>query len=207
MINLKFCLNFQAAFKLCTDINPVLSYCAIYFPIDFRHAFLWLMWHLSSSWKLAFIYLFIYSLIAPHSVEEKNSEKPPPGYPGLETMLPLLLTAVSEGRLTIDDVIKRLCENPRKIFSLPAQEDTYVEVFKFDKVQMLNGCLQMKNVFKFQSDTWIFQVDLEQEWTIPKHMQFTKSKWTPFEGMKVKGKVMRVVLRGEVAYIDGQVKI
>ncbi|KTF90299.1 hypothetical protein cypCar_00008588 [Cyprinus carpio] len=65
---------------------------------------------------------------APHSVEEKNSEKPPPGYPGLETMLPLLLTAVSEGRLTIDDVIKRLCENPRKIFSLPAQEDTYVEV-------------------------------------------------------------------------------
>ncbi|XP_016150085.1 multifunctional protein CAD [Sinocyclocheilus grahami] len=114
---------------------------------------------------------------APHSVEEKNSEKPPPGYPGLETMLPLLLTAVSEGRLTIDDIIKRLYENPSKIFSLPAQEDTYVEV------------------------------DLEQEWTIPKHMQFTKSKWTPFEGMKVKGKVMRVVLRGEVAYIDGQVLV
>lgn len=46
---------------------------------------------------------------------------------------------------------------------------------------------------------------MEQEWTIPKHMQFTKSKWTPFEGMRVKGKVRRVVLRGEVAYIDGQV--
>ncbi|XP_072536144.1 multifunctional protein CAD isoform X5 [Salminus brasiliensis] len=86
---------------------------------------------------------------APHSVEEKDSEKPPPGYPGLETMLPLLLTA----------------------------ENTYVEV------------------------------DLEQEWVIPKHMQFTKSKWTPFEGMKVKGKVMRVVLRGEVAYIDGEVLV
>ncbi|XP_051951899.1 CAD protein [Xyrauchen texanus] len=112
---------------------------------------------------------------APHSLEEKNSEKPPPGYPGLETMLPLLLTAVSDGRLTIDDIIKRLYENPSRIFSLPPQEDTYVEV------------------------------DLEQEWTIPTRMQFTKSKWTPFEGMKVKGKVMRVVLRGEVAYIDGQV--
>lgn len=36
-------------------------------------------------------------------------------------------------------------------------------------------------------------------------MQFTKSKWTPFQGLKVKGKVRRVVLRGEVAYIDGQV--
>lgn len=51
----------------------------------------------------------------------------------------------------------------------------------------------------------LFQVDLEQEWVIPQAMQFTKSKWTPFQGLKVKGKVLRVVLRGEVAYIDGQV--
>lgn len=48
-------------------------------------------------------------------------------------------------------------------------------------------------------------MDLEHEWVIPQAMQFTKSKWTPFQGMKVKGKVRRVVLRGEVAYIDGQV--
>lgn len=65
---------------------------------------------------------------APHTVAEKDSEKPPPGYPGLETMLPLLLTAVSEGRLTVDDIIKRLYENPARIFSLPPQENTYVEV-------------------------------------------------------------------------------
>ncbi|KAE8605816.1 hypothetical protein XENTR_v10015329 [Xenopus tropicalis] len=114
---------------------------------------------------------------APHSVEEKDGPNPPPGYPGLETMLPLLLTAVSEGRLTIDDIIKRLYDNPQKIFSLPVQENTYVEV------------------------------DLEQEWVIPSHMQFTKSRWSPFAGMKVKGAVRRVVLRGEVAYIDGQVLV
>ncbi|CAI9571374.1 unnamed protein product [Staurois parvus] len=114
---------------------------------------------------------------APHSVEEKEGPNPPPGYPGLETMLPLLLTAVSEGRLMIDDIIKRLYDNPRKIFSLPVQENTYIEV------------------------------DLEHEWVVPKSMQFTKSKWTPFEGMKLKGAVRRVVLRGEVAYIDGQVLV
>uniref|UniRef100_A0A3B4ZB78 Multifunctional protein CAD n=1 Tax=Stegastes partitus TaxID=144197 RepID=A0A3B4ZB78_9TELE len=114
---------------------------------------------------------------APHSVEEKNSERPPPGYPGLETMLPLLLTAVSDGRLTLDDIVRRLYDNPRRIFNLPVQENTYVEV------------------------------DLEQEWVIPQAMQFTKSKWTPFQGLKVKGKVRRVVLRGEVAYIDGQVLV
>ena len=39
--------------------------------------------------------------LAPHTVEEKNSANPPPGYPGLETCLPLLLTAVSEKRLTL----------------------------------------------------------------------------------------------------------
>ncbi|KAF1664833.1 CAD protein, partial [Aptenodytes patagonicus] len=114
---------------------------------------------------------------APHTLEEKQGQEPPPGYPGLETMLPLLLTAVSEGRLTVEDVVQRLYENPRKIFGLPAQEDTYVEV------------------------------DLEHEWIIPSCTAFSKARWTPFEGMKVKGTVRRVVLRGEVAYIDGQVLV
>lgn len=44
--------------------------------------------------------LFIIS--APHTLEEKDGAKPPPGYPGLETMLPMLLTAVNQGRLTLD---------------------------------------------------------------------------------------------------------
>ncbi|XP_060593985.1 CAD protein-like isoform X2 [Ruditapes philippinarum] len=112
---------------------------------------------------------------APHTREEKNSAKPPPGFPGLETMLPLLLTAVSEGRLTMEDLIERLNTNPKKIFNLPDQPDTYIEV------------------------------DLDTTWIIPKAMKFSKSKWTPFEGRSVKGMVRRVVLRGEVAYIDGEV--
>ncbi|ERE67399.1 CAD protein isoform 1 [Cricetulus griseus] len=114
---------------------------------------------------------------APHTLEEKCGPKPPPGFPGLETMLPLLLTAVSEGRLSLDDLLQRLHHNPRRIFHLPLQEDTYVEV------------------------------DLEHEWTIPSHMPFSKARWTPFEGQKVKGTIRRVVLRGEVAYIDGQVLV
>ncbi|EHH55450.1 hypothetical protein EGM_04662, partial [Macaca fascicularis] len=114
---------------------------------------------------------------APHTLEEKCGSRPPPGFPGLETMLPLLLTAVSEGRLSLDDLLQRLHHNPRRIFHLPPQEDTYVEV------------------------------DLEHEWTIPSHMPFSKAHWTPFEGQKVKGTIRRVVLRGEVAYIDGQVLV
>jgi carbamoyl-phosphate synthase/aspartate carbamoyltransferase/dihydroorotase len=41
-------------------------------------------------------------IAAPHTIEEKDGAKPPPGFPGLETMLPLLLTAVNQERLTLD---------------------------------------------------------------------------------------------------------
>ena len=72
-------------------------------------------------------------------------------------------------------MVNKLYVNPKKIFGLPDQPDTYVEV------------------------------DIDDEWIIPKAMKFTKSKWTPFAGRRVKGSVRRVVLRGDVAYIDGQV--
>jgi carbamoyl-phosphate synthase/aspartate carbamoyltransferase/dihydroorotase len=114
---------------------------------------------------------------APHSVDEKDSETPPPGYPGLETMLPLLLTAVKNGRLTIDDIVLRLYTNPLKIFGLHPQPNTYIDV------------------------------DLDEEWTIPEHLPFTKSKWTPFAGMRVVGKVKRVVLRNELAFIDDKILV
>ena len=64
---------------------------------------------------------------APHTVEEKRSAAPPPGFPGLETALPLLLGAVHDGLLEIDDLVARLHDNPRRIFGLPDQ-DAVVEV-------------------------------------------------------------------------------
>lgn len=112
---------------------------------------------------------------APHTVAEKSSVNPPPGFPGLETILPLLLTAVNAGRLSMEDVINKFHRNPRKIFNLPEQPDTYVEV------------------------------DLDEEWIIPEKTTYTRAQWTPFTGMKVKGRVHRVVLRGEVAVVDGEV--
>lgn len=47
---------------------------------------------------------------------------------GVEESLPLLLTAVAQGRLTLDDIATRLSENPRNIFDLNEQPQTYVEV-------------------------------------------------------------------------------
>lgn len=54
------------------------------------------------------VYRNLFSIPAPHTLEEKLSDKAPPGFPGLETVLPLLLNAVNEGRLTIEVCIKTI---------------------------------------------------------------------------------------------------
>ncbi len=65
---------------------------------------------------------------APHTLLEKRSAEPPPGVPGLETSLPLMLTAVDDGRLSVERMAALMCHNPRRILGLPEQPDTYVEV-------------------------------------------------------------------------------
>ncbi len=112
---------------------------------------------------------------APHLLAEKDSENAPPGFTGLETTLPLLLTAVHEGRLGIEDVIDRLDRNPRRIFGLAAQTETYVEV------------------------------DPDASWQISGSEHHSRARWTPFEGRAVMGRVRRVVLRGREAFVDGDV--
>jgi carbamoyl-phosphate synthase/aspartate carbamoyltransferase/dihydroorotase len=64
---------------------------------------------------------------APHTAAEKTAAGPPPGFPGLETMLPLLLDRVHQGALELDDVMERLDTNPRRIFGL-SPADAIVEV-------------------------------------------------------------------------------
>ena len=114
---------------------------------------------------------------APHTLEEKDSANPPPGFPGLETLLPLLLTAVDDGRLTMDDIFHKSVINPRRIFNLPEQQGTWIEV------------------------------DQEAEYEIKAQHQFTRCGWTPFEGWKVKGKVRKVILRGKTAFEDGKILV
>ncbi len=65
---------------------------------------------------------------APHTVEEKIGANAPPGFPGLETMLPLMLTAVAEGKIELEELVQKMHHNPRRIFGLPEQPDTYIEV-------------------------------------------------------------------------------
>jgi carbamoyl-phosphate synthase/aspartate carbamoyltransferase/dihydroorotase len=65
---------------------------------------------------------------APHTLAEKYSAAPPPGVAGLETSLVLMMTAVTHNRLTLDRLIELMAANPRRIYKLPEQPDTRVEV-------------------------------------------------------------------------------
>jgi carbamoyl-phosphate synthase/aspartate carbamoyltransferase len=68
---------------------------------------------------------------------------PAPGA-GLEEALPLLLSAVRDGKLTLEDIVARLYDNPRKIFDLPEQPDTYIEV-EVDRTVVVPSCGFSKN--------------------------------------------------------------
>ncbi len=65
---------------------------------------------------------------APHTLAEKQSDTPPPGVAGLETSLVLMLTAVQNGRLTLERLIELMATNPRRIYDIPEQPDTHIEV-------------------------------------------------------------------------------
>jgi dihydroorotase len=112
---------------------------------------------------------------APHTLAEKWSANPPPGVPGLETALPLMLTAVEQERLSLERLVALMATNPRRIFHLSEQPDTHVEV------------------------------DLEARFAIENEAMHTRCGWTPFAGMTAVGRVTQVVIRGQTVFKEGQI--
>ena len=106
---------------------------------------------------------------APHTLAEKETDNPP-GVPGLETSLSLMLGAVREKRLLLERLVELMVTNPRRIYNLPEQPDTYIEV------------------------------DPEVTYPLTNDLLFTKCGWSPFTARTMTGRVERVVLRGTTVY-------
>ncbi|MEM2249682.1 MAG: dihydroorotase family protein [Candidatus Bathyarchaeia archaeon] len=122
---------------------------------------------------------------APHTLSEKNAGSVwdvKVGIPGLETTLPLLLTEVNAGRLSIADVVRLMGENPLKILGL---EDfgSLKEGFKADLVA----------------------VDLEREFRIDASRFHSKAKFSPFDGRTVKGMVVKTFVGGKLVMDEGEI--
>jgi len=116
---------------------------------------------------------------APHTIQEKN--KPygiaPSGMPGVETSLPLMLNQVNKGKITLQDIIKWMCENPAKIYQI-----------------------KNKGFIKEGFDADIALVDLNKIKIIrAKNMQ-SKCGWSPFEGLEVKGWPIMTIVNGNIVY-------
>ena len=114
---------------------------------------------------------------APHTKADKEAEKPAYGIPGLETTLPLLLTAVAEERLSLERVVELVAEAPRKIWGLALPSETYT------------------------------LIDLDETYQIRNDRLFTKCGWTPFDGMTVKGRVLETWIRGVQVYDGKQILV
>jgi len=112
---------------------------------------------------------------APHTLEEKMGDPVPFGVPGLETSLPLMLAAVHEGRLSLDRLVELMHSAPARTFRTPVQPDTFIDI------------------------------DPKAKWVISSRVLHTKSAWTPFEGMEVRGAVRSVTLRGQAVMRDGEI--
>lgn len=101
---------------------------------------------------------------APHTKQEKLADKPAFGVPNLETTLGLLFRAVHDKKLKEADILRLLYETPRKIFNIPEQKNTYIEL------------------------------NPEKPYLIGENGYQTKCNWSPFDGWQLFGKVKSAVI-------------
>ncbi|RLF92284.1 dihydroorotase [Thermococci archaeon] len=116
---------------------------------------------------------------APHTPEDKEAGSA--GLPGLETEVHLLLNAVNKGLITLWDIVKKMSINPARIFGIKNK-----------------GWGEGK-------DADIIIVDMKREWTVKAENFYTKAGWTPYEGWRLKGKVIMTILRGEIVMEEDEV--
>ncbi|WP_161974951.1 allantoinase AllB [Bacillus timonensis] len=122
---------------------------------------------------------------APHTFEDKYASghvlKSISGFLGLEASIPIMLTLVNQGKLTLEQYVNLSSVNPAKLFNLFPQK----------------GCIAVG------SDADFTIVDMEKETVIDKELHQSKTKITPYDGMKVKGMPVYTIIRGNIAMEDG----
>ncbi|MDB5471902.1 MAG: dihydroorotase [Caulobacter sp.] len=121
---------------------------------------------------------------APHTLEEKARPYPasPSGMPGVQTLVPIMLNHVANGRLSLERFVDLTSHGPQRVFGIAG------------KGRLAEG---------YDADLTI--VDLKAS-RILKHADMaTRSAWTPFDGMQVTGWPMATIIRGRVVMREDEV--
>ncbi|MBD2666174.1 dihydroorotase [Richelia sinica FACHB-800] len=127
---------------------------------------------------------FIATDHAPHTLEEKAQTYPntPSGMPGVETSLPLMLTAAQEGKCTVAQVVNWMSKAVAVAYGIP------------DKGEITPGY-----------DADLVLVDLHNYRPVNREELLSKCGWSPFEGWNLTGWPVTTIVGGEIAYAHGQV--
>ena len=121
---------------------------------------------------------------APHSKEDKNKKYPgsPSGMPGVQTILPIMLDHINNEKLSLNQLVKLMCENPCRIFGI-----------------------KNKGYLKDGYDADLTIIDMNKSVTIKNEMIASKCGWTPFDNYKVKGFPVATIVNGSIVMNDGKV--
>ena len=121
---------------------------------------------------------------APHLKKNKDKEYPesPSGMPGVQTIFPIMLDHVNNGKLSLEKLIKLMCENPCRIFGI-----------------------KNKGFIKEGYDADLTIVDNNKVQTIKNEMIASKCGWTPFNNHKVKGFPVGTIVNGVLVMSKGMI--
>ena len=118
---------------------------------------------------------------APHTLEEKKKKYPnsPSGMTGVQTLLPVMLNFVNQGRLSIFDLVRMVCIKPSEIYSI-----------------------KNKGKIKAGFDADLTIIDMKKEFRICNEWIASKSRWTPYDNIKIKGIPVLTIVNGEIVMRD-----
>jgi dihydroorotase-like cyclic amidohydrolase len=127
---------------------------------------------------------------SPHTREEKCYDdrmgdiwKPVSGWPGVETNVPVMLTVVNEGRMSLNQYVKVQAENPARCWNVWPQ-----------KGNLNSG-----------ADGDVTIVDMNRTGVVDENQLHSKNKLSPWHGWRVKGLPVYTIVRGSVVAKDGEV--
>jgi dihydroorotase len=121
---------------------------------------------------------------APHTLEEKAKPYPqsPSGMTGVQTLVPMMLNHVNAGKLTLERFVDLTSHGPNRIFNMA------------NKGRIMLG---------YDADFTI--VDLSRGETISNKWIKSRSQWTPYDGVKVKGWPVGTLVRGQKVMWQGEI--
>ena len=121
---------------------------------------------------------------APHLKKDKEKSYPnsPSGMPGVQTLMPVMLNHVNDGRLSLEQLINSVCENPVKIFGI-----------------------KNKGFIKVGFDADFTIIDMNKKIIIKNENIESKCGWSPFDGFEFKGTPVSVIINGQIKMRDGKI--